>query len=129
MWNTNLADAHVKVQDNYAHLEEDQNVLSEFGNKKVENGTIYTGVNPKAARVESGGTRRTIAEMSPAPIRASFDIKEPVPDQRASQTKVSYPEDRFLSPNSQRPTLGGILQLPTAFNRGEELLKKLGGGS
>jgi len=49
-WSTNLADAHLKVSDNYSKLENEQHVIAGLGQKKDEEGTIYTAENPKPAR-------------------------------------------------------------------------------
>ncbi|CAG9326337.1 unnamed protein product [Blepharisma stoltei] len=53
-WSTNLADAHIKVTDNYSKLEKTENILSNLEEQKDENGTIYTAENPKAARMIAG---------------------------------------------------------------------------
>lgn len=69
-WSTNLADAHIKITDNYSKLEKNENVLSNLEEQKDENGHIYTAENPKAARFTVGGqsSRSTISSKVGTPF-------------------------------------------------------------
>jgi len=71
-WATHLADAHVKVTDNYSKLDKSENVLSGYEEMKAENGQIYTTENPKQARREGGENLPTLSKMSAKPITPSF---------------------------------------------------------
>ena len=53
-WYTNLADAHCKITENYNKIEGEDNVLVDLVMKKDINGEIYTGENPKKARMMDG---------------------------------------------------------------------------
>ena len=62
-WDTNLADAHYKITDNYNKIEGEDNVLEALNQKKHVNGQIFTAENPKSARfIEDPGKKNTTSK-------------------------------------------------------------------
>lgn len=122
-WTTNLADAHYKITDDYATLDKQANLIANYGMMKDDNGMIYTGENPRAARFEAGSPERAsfLSNSSPrgrGELVGSISVHIPPPNSAPRITSAKSIE----SSESGSSLFGGN----TFLNRGENLLKLLG---
>jgi hypothetical protein len=109
-WATHLADAHVKVTDNYSKLDKSENVLSGYEEMKAENGQIFTSENPKHARREGGENLPTLSGMKPKMITPSFIERTSAAPEVPTRT-------------TRRPT---IKDIDMELDRGASLRKLMG---